>query len=565
MTGNLMRCTSLPFVAEGPLLLTAVLVLFAAGAPSASAAEEGDADDVEARLARMPQPWKESVYRFTSDEYEETLRFWAEKHPEILTVEPAGVSAEGVEIFLMKITDKSIPDVDKQVCLITSLHGGPERSGTTTILHLAEWLLGESPEAATVRRKQVVLLMPINNPFAFFVTDRFGNSAGIDPYTGGGPQNWDLETMTFKAIDKSPEIKAFLSVVDAYRPEVHADVHGIGLQEYAADKLGGRALYKGQTMFEVTGSAYSNYALRPWDWRVIEAMVEAGCRAGYGSDRFEADGQRAFWGPAMQPIADRVWLGRPNFYTAQYAYAKHHTMLMAFEVGWEESGVARLKGLLDIGNDVWEGDSLAGYPVNRLKAFIGHYVTAWGTTADQRRQSRGELWERQGGFSQAMLYPQTEGRDTYIVATTQEAAKLLDSDKATFLANLQSLESVRSNTVEAFVNAGPEAKLYVDRAGPAPEATGPAIEHGMGLRLRIPYRQPKLVDLRLNGHLLEKSPTDGYETWFGNGFTQVEIHVPPEKTKSLGLFIVTCAYASDVKRSYGWEPPQEVAERLKNR
>ncbi|MFH1265054.1 MAG: M14 family zinc carboxypeptidase, partial [Planctomycetota bacterium] len=344
MTGNLMRCTSLPFVAEGPLLLTAVLMLFAASAPSASAAEEADAADVAARLAGMPQPWKESVYRFTSDEYEETLRFWGEKHPEILTVEPAGVSAEGVEIFLMKITDKSIPDADKQVCLITSLHGGPERSGTTTILHLAEWLLGDSPEAATVRRKQVVLLMPINNPHAFFVTDRFGNSAGIDPYTGGGPQNWDLETMTFKAIDKSPEIKAFLSVVDAYRPEVNADVHGIGLQEYAADKLGGRAMYKGQTMFEVTGSAYSNYALRPWDWRVIEAMVEAGCRAGYGSDRFEADGQRAFWGPAMQPIADRVWLGRPNFYTAQYAYAKHHTMLMAFEVGWEESGVARLKG-----------------------------------------------------------------------------------------------------------------------------------------------------------------------------------------------------------------------------
>ncbi|MFH1264855.1 MAG: hypothetical protein ABIK89_03965, partial [Planctomycetota bacterium] len=56
---------------------------------TAVAAEADTASHIEARLARMPQPWKENVYRFTSDEYEETLRFWAEEHPAILTVEPA--------------------------------------------------------------------------------------------------------------------------------------------------------------------------------------------------------------------------------------------------------------------------------------------------------------------------------------------------------------------------------------------------------------------------------------------------------------------------------------------
>jgi len=531
-----------------------------------------DEDDPVARLARMPRPWTESVPRITVEQYEQTLQYWAEKFPGRLTVERVGVSGEKMPIFLLKITDPATPSADKQVALITSLHGGPERTGTTTILHLTEWLLSDAADAARTRRQQVVLLMPINNPPAFFLTDRFGNAKGIDPYTGGGPQNWDLETISYKALDKSPEIKAFLGVVDRYRPEVHADVHGTGLQEYPADQLGDRTRYRGQTMFEITGSAYSNYALRPWDWRVTEAMVAAGLAAGYPSDRFEADAQRGFWGPALQPIANRLWLGRPNFYTAQYGYAKYHTMVMALEVGWEESGVARLKGLLEVGNRAWQGGPRAGYPVDRVKAAFGHFVTAWGTTAQQRRQSRVELWQRQAEFSQAMLYPQTDGRDTYIVATAAAAAESLDADKAAFLEHIAHLPGLRGDAVAAFSNAGPEIKLAIQRGRsgnrrPAAEPRNAAagIQHGLGLRLRLPYRKPELLDLRLNGRLLPESPTDGYQSWYGNGFTQVQVNIPPEKAKTADLFIVTCAYIPDVKRRYGWQPPAEVIQRLKRK
>ena len=41
-----------------------------------------------------------------------------------------------------------------------------------------------------------------------------------------------------------------------------------------------------------------------------------------------------------------------------------------------------------MGNRVWPGEPNAGYPVNRAKSFCGHFVTAWGTTAAQRRASR---------------------------------------------------------------------------------------------------------------------------------------------------------------------------------
>lgn len=527
-----------------------------------ASAGRGEEERVRAKLEKLPQPWKEKVHRVTRQEYEETLRFWAERHPAVLTVEQVGTSTKGFGIHLLAITDKSIPDTDKQIALVPCLHGGPERSGTSTAMHLAEWLLGDSPQAVQTRRKQIVLIMPVVNPEAYFETDRFGNAHGIDPYTGGGAANWDLATMTYKLLDKSPEIEAILSVIDRYQPEVIADLHGIGLQEYAVDRLGDRHMYQGQTMFEITASAYSNYTLRPWDWRVTEAIVAAGCEAGYPSDRFEADAQQSFGGPGLQPIADRLWRGAPNFYTAQYAYAKYHTMVSAFEIGWEESGVARIRGLLEIGNNVWPTEGVPGYPVNRVDAFVGHFLTSYGQTAAARRRSRIEIWSRQGRFSHAMLYPQTDGRESYIVAVTEEANRLLDADKNKFLDNLQGHPGFQVDAIRAFFEIGPEDKLYVER-GQSPSGTeSKPIEHGLGIRLRLPYRNPELIDLRLNGRLLTESLTDGYQRWFTNGYTQVQIHIPPEKAGSIGLFVVTCAYVPDVKRSYGWTPPQEVLQRV---
>ena len=516
--------------------------------------------DLATVLSKMPQPWQQKIHRITPAEYSETVRYWGEQHPEILAIEELCKVKDDLPIFLLKITDAKVPDTDKQVCMVTSLHGGPERSGTTTTMHLAEWLLGDSPEAAETRRRQIVLLMPIVDPYAFFVTDRFGNTNGINAYTGGASQNWDMATLTFKVPDKAPEVAAFLSVVDRYRPEAHIDLHGTGLQEYAADKLGDRCRYQGQTMIEITGSAYSNYALRPWDWRITEAMIDAGLKLGYPSDRFEADSQRLFWGPAVQAQAGRFWLGRPNFYTAQYAYAKYHTLLSTLEIGWEESGVARVRGLLDIGNGHWQNEPTRGYPVDRLASFVGHFVTAWGTNAEERRNSREEIWSQQPAFTQAILYPQTDGRDTYIVALDTEAAGLLDSSPFAFLERIKGLPGVNAETIETFIKAGPEIKLAV--APGTAKAEDVTLKHGVGLRLRLPYQKPELLDLRLNGNRLAASATDGYQSWTANGYTQVQVNVPPEKAAEMSIFVVTCAYVPDVQRHYGWQPPAEVVQRL---
>ncbi|MBM3891701.1 MAG: hypothetical protein FJ388_21515, partial [Verrucomicrobia bacterium] len=119
------------------------------------------ADDVAPQLAHAPQPWKQPVRRSNFAEIAETLRFWAEKHADKFTLEERGKTKEGKPIFLARITDKAVRDDDKQVALITATHSGAERTGATSVMCFADWLLGNSREAVETRRKQIVLLMPV--------------------------------------------------------------------------------------------------------------------------------------------------------------------------------------------------------------------------------------------------------------------------------------------------------------------------------------------------------------------------------------------------------------------
>ncbi|MDF1813961.1 MAG: hypothetical protein P1V20_17290 [Verrucomicrobiales bacterium] len=516
-------------------------------------------------LSKVPKIWQEPApHRLTKKEYVATLKFWDEKFGEMLTIEKPGESAGGDGIFTIRITDPDTPDESKQHSLITALHGGPERSGTTACFHLIEWLTGDDPGAVATRKNQVVLVMPIINPLAYFVTDRFGDEAKVDPYSGGGANAWDIEKLQLKNPGKSPGLDAFLKVVDEFQPEAHLDLHGTGLQEYSEDKLGSRQRYQGQTMTEITGSAYSNYSLRPWDWRITEKMIAAGVAAGYPSDRFEADAQRAFWGLPLNPVASQVWRGRPFFYSAQYGYLKYHTVIAALEIGWEESGVARAKGWLAMGNEVWPGEKVPGYPVDRMNAFLGNYVTAAGKTAAARRRSRIAIWQRQGGFGHGLLYPQTDGRSLFVIATTPEAVALVDSDPDVLLDRLTDRAHFDVDALREFIEAGPEIKIAFEKGRKPLNQTPLPEDCPMGFRLRLPYDKPEIVDVRLNGNILQQAEWDGYETWVANGFTQLQINLQPDEiARADGLFLLSVGYVPNRKRRIGWTPPQEVLEKLK--
>ncbi len=514
------------------------------------------------KLDELPRPWTQTIHRITPGEYDATLAYWAEQHPGLFAYEKRGESHGGRPVYLVKITDAAVPHEDKQVALISALHGGPERSGTTTILHLIEWLLGDSDLARETRRNQIVLLVPIANPYAFFETDRFTNQERIDLYD---PQiaYWDLPKLKLAVPERLPELVAFLAIVDEYRPEVHLDLHGTGLPAFPEEMLGDRTMKSGQTMFEVSACSYSNCGVRPWDPRVTEAMVEAGVAAGYGSDRAEADAQRCFYNPDHDVFRSRLWNApRPDrFRTLFYGYMKYHTMISTTEIGWEASGVARVSGVLALGNKAWVDERFRGYPVTRVRARAGRFLTAYGTTASARRESRVELWSRQPTFSDGMMYPEYEGRATYVCGVTPKGLAALHEDPATFLKNLREIPGVDVEAIERFVRLGPE---YRFSSKPRLLGKGEPIQHGIGFRLRVPYQNPDILEVAVNGHRLKESATDGYEAWLADGYTQVQINLPPEKTRTMDVFVVTCAYDGKEKRSYGWTPPEAVKKQLES-
>lgn len=493
-----------------------------------------------------------------------TLDLWEKKFKDRLSVEEIGKTAEGTGIFMLKVTNKKISDDNKQVALVTALHGGPERSGTTATLAFAEWILSDDKEAIETRQKQVVLIIPIINPYSYFITDRFRNSQNIDPYTGGGATNWDFEKLTYKKAESAPEVMAFLKVVDQYKPEVNLDMHGTGLQEYSDSQVieNKHLSYRGQIMFESTGLAYSNSVLRPWDWRIIESMLTAGKEAGFPSDRGEADAQQMQSVPGTGAAEAQAWRGRPQFYSAQYAYLKYHTLVGCLEIAWEASGVARAKGMIRIGNRVWPGEKKQGYPVNKVHAFIGRYVTSWGNTAKQQRESRKEIWQKQAAFSHGIIYPETEGRESFVVGFTTKGVEMMDNNLETFVTNLKQDAAINAKEIEAYIKKGPEIKLAFEKSKKKGLQSGP-IKNGIGLRLRIPYANATIKDIRLNGHLITPG-VNGYESWVGDGYLQVQVNIPPEKASSMDIAIITCEYNTKTKRSHGWKPPKEVLDALKD-
>ena len=507
------------------------------------------------------------MHRLTYAEYDGTLRFWRQKYPGWFTLQSRGLSGQNLPVWLVKVTDRTVPDRDKQVCLVTALHSGPERSGTTGAMAFLEWLISDDPEAVLTRQRQIVLVMPVVNPLALFHTDRFRNEHKVDPYTGLGANGkvWDVKALALIQPQDAPELAAVVSVIDEFKPDVHLDLHGTGLQEYAPDQLGARRMYHGQIMTEITGSAYSNFSLRPWDWRVTEAMIAAGREAGFPSDRFEADGQRMLGGPELAPLGRKLWGGSAMFYTAHYAYAKYHTLTAAIEIAWEQSAVARARGLLRIGNRAWGEERVTGYPVDRVKSLVGAFVTAYGASAAERRQSRIELWHQQGDFALGILYPQTVARASLICATNAAAKRALaPADLPSLHRNLRALLGAPAAGIERFMAAGPEIKVAFDTPAAAllaaKDDSDGAIQHGIGFRLRLPYAHARELDLRLNGEPLRESATDGYESWTADGFTQVQVNVPPARAQRTGLFFVTCSYQPDRQHPTGWMPPPEVQQ-----
>ncbi|NOX53177.1 MAG: zinc carboxypeptidase [Planctomycetes bacterium] len=470
------------------------------------------------------------------EKLEAVLRLWARQHPRTIKLELLGRSREGRPVYAVTLTDPATDDENKEHALITALHSGLERSATTTVMAIIEWLVSGDRQAREILRHQMVVCLPVPDPDRYVkgeVSPLYG------PWSAKGPLN----------PDKVPEAVYVQRVMDRLQPELHADIHGTNLE------------FERYIMFESSGTSYSNIALRPYHRDIIRQMDAAALAEGFPSDLGESDAERVFYGPGLANMARRCWPGQPRFYAATYAYYHFHSIISASEVAWEQSGVLRHKRLLQIGNERWPGEYYPGYPTRVILSNTHAALTAYGRTAAERRRSRVELWNRLDEFTFGTLDPAVEGKAVCVLATSAAADRhyLSDPTLEAVVARLRKHPRIDGEAIARFTAGWPAGQNHpkpwfllqrradatsdqAGRHGMSKPATPPSIRHGLCLRLRLPYQRARVIDLRLNGFRVKQSEVDGFITWVARGCTYIQIAIPPKRLRDDDLFVVTCQY-----------------------
>jgi len=75
------------------------------------------------------------------------------------------------------------------------------------------------------------------------------------------------------------------------------------------------------------------------------------------------------------------------------------------------------------------------------------------------------------------------------------------------------------------------------------------IRHGLTLQIYIPYPRAKITEVRLDGHPIPRSPSDGYGIYHNPG-TVVEVALPPGKAQH--LHILTVLFGGGLTRKQGF-------------
>ena len=493
----------------------------------------------------------------TFEKIEARLREWARRHRGRMRLETIGKSVEGRPLFRAWITDRNTPDRDKERVLMTALHSGQEHSGTTSTLTVMQWLLEGGKEADAVLRRQSFACMPVVNPDRYVQPnsmDGLMNMLKRDPYTG-----WTLEGPADPA--RCPEAVAVHQTIDEFQAEVHTDLHGNSLP------------FPGVYQLESSGRAYSNLSLRPYHHEIMRQMDAASLADGYPADQAEEDAERIFGGVELGMGPEKVWSGirsgatgvvQPGVvrvYAALYGYYRYHTMPLAHECAWERSALLRHKRLFAIGNEVWPGEFYPGYPVRVVTKLVNDaLVVAWGGNAEERRRSRIELWNKQRQILHGSNRPSAVGRLIYACATSPAAAEqwLKERSLPAFAAKMKAHPKMHGDRIARLCEGfpthegqwGPSANMSMAGGG-AKETEWKPVEHGLALRLRIPFPKAKQNDLWMNGELVRKGERDGSVSWVARGFTYVQVNIPPERCRREDFFVITVEYDPGETRTTG--------------
>ncbi|MCG2659213.1 MAG: hypothetical protein L6437_03075, partial [Kiritimatiellae bacterium] len=433
------------------------------------------------------------------------LRQLARKHPDRIKVETIGKSAGGNPIELAMVTDRSVPDSDKQIALFFAGEHGNEHSSVVSLLKTLQWLT--TPESASIRRRQKVLIIPCVNPDGYD-TMHMDNMNGVNLYLD----------YSLTQPPSQPESRAVWKTLERFRPEVVGSCHGHWRMVRTA-------------AFENCQGSYGSSRYDRTHSRLFAEEVNKACdRAGYPQDRMEEDAERVLVAPAgFENHAPRSGEG---ITAGVYAYHRFHSMLFSMEIMHDQSGVIKLRKILELGNRPWRYERQAGYPVRVISSSDPFIVAAYGTSAEQRRKSRMELWQSNDTIMRFML-PHIE--DTGFIGIGVTVLKKDWDFRCTYVSEVldyfASDPNIQADALRRVLGKRLKSwwSIFSERPSKNPVWLN-EIKHGLGIRLRL-LPGSKVKRVLINGRPAPLSRNEGYELWTPrHHFQLLQINIPPGRS-----------------------------------
>jgi len=509
--------------------------------------------DLVAELEPLPEKDNKLAKDPSSAEFHKGLQGWARSHPGIMDVETRGKSVLGKPILLVKITDEKTSDENKSVVLFTSTHCGMEELGTTSLLHLTKWLLGDGEVIENIRRNIIILIMPCVNPDGWDAHRRTGR-----PYhSARGKTNtaWNLYGVNIydskyllgpAAAEENPEGMAILNVVEEYKPDAAADVH---------------SGQRGVMVAEHSGFSWSDFNAHSFQPLIVEEMCQALENAGFLAFRPAMDSGRIKLGSRIAGQEhDYIRIGNYKQTMTTFYYRRFHTLAYTWETGADLAVVARARRLLEIGTETWRNEFYPGYPGNQVGRWDHVSISAWGDTARKRRKSRVELWRKvnQLHFGSVVRHvsPATKvGRLMGVCATTTKASEkwIGNGTKKVLLSNAAGLKHVNFSQIAEFARGVPMAVTsppHYSLGYKTGVVSDEPVKHGMSIRLWVQYKDADIIEACIDGHKVNHSEVEGYMVRRGPG-TIVQFNIPPGKVRE--VHFVSVAYKVGTVHKQGFD------------
>jgi hypothetical protein len=299
---------------------------------------------------------------------------------------------QGWEIPALVVTDRSVPDQDKQTAVVTLARHGHEQGARVVGPEILNYLASE--EARQVRQRQTVVVAPMLNPEGMLCEEFNSSMYGIT----------DLEKKIFGALCAQ------------YVPDMMIDYHSLG-------KTDGSKYDQGD-MEVIIPANTTKWGMDEQIHRfVAEQMQRRAEEAGWPYEIHSLEDLSAYYFGAPDGrlprslLKEKVFLlqmqnpyeaydipgSQPGYtnYTCAPAYMRWHTLVFGMETnhwaigpdqGLGESGMIPCKALLEMGNARFPWEKDPGYPTNIICGDFRISVRPVGTTPGERRMSREKLW-----------------------------------------------------------------------------------------------------------------------------------------------------------------------------